>query len=75
MKQNVTCPYMDSGCCTRRGCIYLPHLDCLSHEEFKRRLEIAKKLSAKKKSKKTKTSVRKGKKQYEINNPKIKKIS
>lgn len=42
-----SCPYMDSGICYRKGCIYMPDLQCMKSEEFKQRLSIAKKLSKK----------------------------
>jgi len=43
-----TCPYMVSGICHRRGCIYLPPMDCLKEDEYRHRINIAKKMNKKK---------------------------
>lgn len=41
MKNNIVCPYMDkeSKTCTRHGCIYLPHQNCLTTDELKRQIK------------------------------------
>ena len=43
------CPYMVSGLCSIRRCIYLPDQQCMKESEFKRRLQFAKEYSKKKK--------------------------
>ena len=45
MNQKLACPYQDnSGCCTRHGCIYLPHQKCLTIDELKRQIKLKKKM-------------------------------
>lgn len=41
--EKPTCPYAVSGVCYRKGCIYLPSMDCLTVDEYKQRLKYAKK--------------------------------
>lgn len=41
--EKITCPYAVSGVCYRKGCIYLPSMDCLTVDEYKQRLKYAKK--------------------------------
>ena len=43
MKQNVKCPYESSGICYRKGCIYIPNLDCMNTHELNNRMKYAKK--------------------------------
>lgn len=38
-----TCPYMVSDICYRTGCIYKPHMNCMSIHEFRNRLKYVKK--------------------------------
>lgn len=47
----VTCPYAVSGICYRRGCIFIPHQQCLSKSEFDKRLKIAMNKQSSKKQK------------------------
>lgn len=53
--EKTKCPYMVSGLCTIRRCIYLPDQKCMKEREYQRRLQIAKEYS-KKKQKRLKTS-------------------
>ena len=46
-KGNLKCPHEESGVCHRRGCIYIPRMDCLTEREYKHRLKIAKKMKKK----------------------------
>lgn len=50
MKQDVKCPYNVSGICYRKGCIYRPHLKCMTKREYDRRLTIARKISKRNKT-------------------------
>lgn len=44
--EKPTCPYMVSGLCYRRGCIYKPHQMCMTFREYKNRLSYVKKKKA-----------------------------
>ena len=49
----LKCPYKESGLCYRKGCIYIPQMDCMKKREYD---DIM--LSARKYIKKKKTRVR-----------------
>lgn len=44
--EKPTCPYMVSGICYRKGCIYIPHQQCMTIREYKNRLQFVKKKKA-----------------------------
>lgn len=41
--ETIVCPYAVSGICYRTGCIFKPQMDCMKINEFKTRLNYAKK--------------------------------
>lgn len=45
MKQNIKCPYNQSGICYHSHCIYIPDLDCMKRREYERKLARAHKIT------------------------------
>lgn len=40
--EKPTCPYMVSGICYRKGCIYIPNMECMKKDELNRRMKFVK---------------------------------
>lgn len=62
----VVCPYSVSGICYRRGCIFIPHQQCLSKREYDKRLKVAMNKQSSKKQKFVKRA-KIDKKHYDVN--------